>query len=31
MPLAETFWSPMFGYCIDRFGAPWMVNTAPTS
>ena len=26
MPLAETFWSPMFGMCIDRFGTPWMVN-----
>jgi PhnB protein len=26
MPIAETFWSPMFGMCIDRFGTPWMVN-----
>ena len=26
MPLAETFWSPSFGMCIDRFGTPWMVN-----
>ncbi len=26
MPLAETFWSPMFGMCVDRFGTPWMVN-----
>lgn len=25
-PMAETFWSPMFGMCVDRFGAPWMVN-----
>lgn len=27
MPFAETFWSPGFGACIDRFGVPWMVNT----
>jgi PhnB protein len=26
MPMSETFWSPMFGMCIDRFGTPWMVN-----
>jgi len=26
MPLAETFWSPRFGMCVDRFGTPWMVN-----
>jgi PhnB protein len=26
MPIAETFWSPRFGMCIDRFGTPWMVN-----
>lgn len=26
MPPAETFWSPRFGMCIDRFGIPWMVN-----
>jgi PhnB protein len=26
MPLGETFWSPMFGMCVDRFGTPWMVN-----
>ena len=26
MPMAETFWSPMFGLCLDRFGTPWMVN-----
>ena len=25
MPLAETFWAPMFGMCVDRFGTPWMV------
>lgn len=27
MPFAETFWSPGFGMCVDRFGIPWMVNT----
>ena len=26
MPAGETFWSPMFGMCVDRFGTPWMVN-----
>ena len=26
MPIAETFWSPRFGMCTDRFGVPWMVN-----
>ncbi len=26
MPMAETFWSPRFGMCVDRFGTPWMVN-----
>jgi PhnB protein len=26
MPAGETFWSPMFGMCIDRFGVPWMVS-----
>ena len=31
MPMAETFWSPRFGMCVDRFGTPWMVNAeAPT-
>ena len=28
MPFAETFWSPGFGMVVDRFGTPWMVNTA---
>jgi len=27
MPFGETFWSPGFGMCVDRFGIPWMVNT----
>jgi PhnB protein len=27
-PLIETFFSPAFGMCIDRFGTPWMVSAA---
>ena len=27
MPLTETFFSPGFGLCVDRFGTPWMVVT----
>jgi len=27
MPFQQTFWSPGFGMCVDRFGIPWMVNT----
>lgn len=26
MALGETFWSPMFGTCVDRYGVTWMVN-----
>ena len=29
MALGETFWSPLFGVCVDRFGVTWMVNVAP--
>jgi PhnB protein len=25
MPLGETFFSPAYGMCTDRFGTPWMV------
>jgi PhnB protein len=25
-PLLETFFSPAFGMCVDRFGTPWMVS-----
>jgi PhnB protein len=25
LPLGETFFSPAFGMCTDRFGIPWMV------
>ena len=28
MPFAQTFWSPGFGMLVDRFGIPWMVNSA---
>ncbi len=24
-PMTETFFSPAFGMCIDRYGIPWMV------
>jgi PhnB protein len=27
-PLTETFFSPAFGMCVDRFGIPWMVVAA---
>src|SRR5882724_7176726 len=27
LPIGETFFSPMFGMCTDRFGTPWMVST----
>jgi PhnB protein len=26
-PMQETFFSPMFGTCVDRWGVAWMVNT----
>ena len=28
MPFGTTFWSQGFGMCTDRFGVPWMVDTA---
>src|SRR2546426_5180860 len=31
MPFSQTFWSPGFGMCNDRFGIPWMVNTEQQS
>lgn len=31
MEIAETFWSPRFGMCTDRFGTPWMVDTEPAA
>lgn len=30
-PIGPTFFSPMFGMCVDRFGTPWMVDTATDS
>lgn len=31
LPIGETFWSPMFGMCVDRFGTPWMISAdSPT-
>ncbi|MFA5111607.1 MAG: VOC family protein [Desulfobaccales bacterium] len=29
MPLAETFWSPLFGMVADRFGVLWMIIVIP--
>ncbi len=29
MPLAETFFSPLFGMVADHFGVSWMINVAP--
>ncbi len=26
MAAAATFFSPLFGMCVDRFGIPWMVD-----
>lgn len=26
MPLQQTFWSPLFGMCTDKFGVGWMVS-----
>jgi PhnB protein len=26
MPQTETFWSPLFGMCTDKFGVGWMVS-----
>ncbi len=26
MPISETFWSPAFGMCVDRYGVSWMVG-----
>ncbi len=29
MPFQGTFWAGGFGMVVDRFGTPWMVNSAP--
>ena len=26
MPMMNTFWSPLFGMCTDKFGVAWMVG-----
>ncbi len=26
MPLGQTFWSPLFGMCTDKYGVAWMVS-----
>jgi PhnB protein len=26
MPMAPTFWSPLFGMCTDKYGVGWMVS-----
>jgi PhnB protein len=26
MPLEPTFWSPLFGSCVDRWGVSWMID-----
>lgn len=26
IPLQSTFWAPLFGEVIDRFGIPWVIN-----
>jgi len=31
MPFQQTFWSPGFGMCVDRFDIPWMVNSEPAA
>lgn len=29
MDLQETFWSPLYGSCIDRFGIEWQISVEP--
>lgn len=31
MALAPSFWTPLFGSCVDRFGVSWMVNAVSES
>ena len=26
VPLEKTFWAPLFGMLVDRFGIPWLIN-----
>jgi len=30
MPMGETFWSPAYGSCVDRWGTLWMVGAPGT-
>ena len=30
MPFGETFFSPGFGMCVDRFGTSWMISVEET-
>ncbi|MGL5041726.1 MAG: VOC family protein [Culicoidibacterales bacterium] len=29
MPLQETFWSPLYGQVVDKFGISWQLNYTP--
>lgn len=29
MELQETFWSPLYGYLVDKFGVGWQLNFEP--
>jgi PhnB protein len=29
MPMAKTFWTPLFGMATDRFGVTWMISVRP--
>ncbi|MED3879778.1 VOC family protein [Priestia megaterium] len=31
MPLQETFWSPLYGQVVDKFGVTWQVSTQADS
>jgi PhnB protein len=31
MPFEKTFWSEGFGMLVDRYGTPWMINSAPAA
>ena len=31
MPLQKTFWTPLYGVVVDRYGIPWEVNCERTT
>jgi PhnB protein len=31
MPLQKTFWAPLYGVVVDRYGIPWEVNCERTT